>query len=190
MGWHCDSGQSKSLIHGDVLHSRRLLTTSLSIENYKRPIVSIIKLVLFPVFPVQGEHTWPLTSSYKIGIETHSFCGCQEQIVGAWDRHGLCTHYSTSLGHKTQAKQLQRCGWWKGGIALLLAQRSVKRRLDGWVWGEALKGVDDRKKINNQRRKCPHIRRGVAYLNPALRCLLVITAQQCAESTSSFCTSV
>lgn len=50
-GRHGDAGQSKSLARGDVLHGRRLLTASLSVDNYQRPIVSVVKLVLCPALP-------------------------------------------------------------------------------------------------------------------------------------------
>lgn len=89
------------------------------------------KHVLSPFSPVQGKHTDLLLVVKKIATETHSFFSFSLLVVKirsglGTDRHGSCTHFSTTLGHKKQAKQLQKCGWWMGGIALFLAQMSVK----------------------------------------------------------------
>lgn len=85
--------------------------------NNAKLVLSPSKVSTFDLLPVAKKKIHIYISEQKLT----AFCGCQDQI-GAWDRHGSCTHYSTTLGHKKQAKQLQKCGWWMDGIALLLAQ--------------------------------------------------------------------
>lgn len=89
------------------------------------------KHVLSPVSPVQGKHTDLLLVVKKSQQKLTAFFSFSLLDVKirsglGTDRHGSCTHFSTTLGHKKQAKQLQKCGWWMGVIALFLAQMSVK----------------------------------------------------------------